>query len=250
MIIAIAHRLRRQRGVISLLTLGFMVGAGMTLLVTLWGIARVTGAFNTLYTANEAASYAALSASDVEPGGLIKVRCQNLDDTICKRTGAGASITGDDALSAAEAVMEKSLQSRPFGLCYDGEIGGTCRGPGEVKLIADFAGSPAPSIKVFNMGGTSRDQILRCLDSFGQSKIPANQDLKPSPSGGIDCWGLGEYGQVYSPNFNTGVITRAKAEIEFFPGCLNGAICPSTEVRVASSASQDQPVPGNTSWGN
>lgn len=230
-----------------------MVGLGMTMLVTLWGIARVTGAFNTLYTANESASYAALSASRFnEINGRIEVKClltnaePGVPDTVCEETGSGAK---QQALVAADQVMRQSLAERPFGLCYDGSDD-RCNA-NEVRLLADFPRNDAekrnwqgPSIKVFNMDKLSDPRL--CRNSAG---YPAGQGLRSkdyaTSNGEIICWGLSEYGQVYNANLSTGVITRAQVDLEFLPGCLNASLCPTADIRVASSASQDQPVKTN-----
>jgi hypothetical protein len=83
-----------------------------------------------------------------------------------------------------------------------------------------------------------------CIDGSGQVAIPEGRDVLVD-SGQISCWGLREYGQIYNPYFDTGVITRSQARVDYFPGCLNASLCPRAEIRVAASAAQDQPIPGN-----
>jgi hypothetical protein len=246
-------RISSQRGVIALLTLVFMIFLGMTMLVLLWGIARVTGAFNTLYAANQSAAYAALSSTKVSEAGPVRVRIdcdgslRSADPgvepaTICERSGSG---TVPPALVAADSVMRATLgagQNR-FGLCYDGNpSGGPCPAETEVRLVAEYSGgaSWSPSFKAFNM--PQRVSTYSCINGSGEVEIPEGKDVRATSSQ-IACWGLREYGQIYNPNFETGVITRAQARVDYFPGCLNANLCPRAEIRVAASASQDRPIP-------
>lgn len=226
MIMKTRQRLREEKGAIALLTLAFLIFAGLLSLFILWGIARVTGAYNLMYASNQSAAYAAATA--VDSGATI--RCNALNRYVCRKT-PGVS----DAYSVAEGVMEASIdpgEQETFGLCY----GSACPSDGRVSLVSDFtSGSRNNAIKVFNF------PVQSSYPCFVNGISNDVYEL----GGKLVCWALDE-GGLYTPQKESGVITRSRASLEYvpLPGCKVESIflpCLQADLRVAAAARLDQP---------
>lgn len=235
------RRLRKERGAIALMTLAFLVFAGLSALFILWGIARVTGAYNLMYAANQSASYAAVTA--VESG--TRIRCNNPDPNIsvvCLRSTDPSAQT--DAYAVASSVMAASInpeEQQTFGLCYSNGPN-ECSDEGSVRLVSDFAEPAArdDAIKVFNVD--SSEEVAELCGALQDDVFRASRPGSP-----LICWGLEEAG-VTTLQRTSGVITRAEASLPLgqFIGCQDGGAidflpCIDVNLRVASSARQTQP---------
>lgn len=224
----IMHARRRaaeEEGVIALATLGFMVAAGMAVIVLLWSIGAITGAYNSLYAANQAAAYAAASAT-VAPANA------NSSSQLafqCTYASPGSTLcTGGTSYDAAQSVMTTMLNtSRPgdFGLQYGGNVAMTLnaysidRTPGEARAEAAAYGCRIP------VGSDA-----------GYTPIDGN----PTDSE-LNCWDLHEEGVDFGVKYTSTVVSRSTANVNVLPGC-GLALCNAT-MNVVAAASEDQPHP-------
>jgi len=259
---------RREDGAIALMTLAFMLTVGILSITFLWSLALITGAYNALYVANQNAAVAAASAAQrpagTGPGGVSSGSSQ-LEYPCNQATTAafgGMCVASHDspnsavarvspALLAARTVMRESLSDRPFGLNF---AAGADRNVAMISRLAlnlnpegiDNIESRADAIELFNMTRSAGEvrRILRqpgaeCLMSpiLGWGYIP--QQYSGDPFGGVfHCWQLEENGITFPKNYNSGVVTRAVADIELLPGC-GLAVC-RAQIVVSAGASQEQ----------
>lgn len=248
-------RVADERGVAALLTLAFMMSVGVAIVITLWAISVASGAFNLLYSVNQSAAYAAVSA--VSTGEADSNQMQ-ID---CGDVIAGASCAQTSgAWRAANHVFSFGLQEGNFGLTYDGN---------------SRSGSVKWNIYPFNMDlkqGEVRRELIRRTGSSdivmigtlvtnnscggalhggrtigNNSKNMVNYEMLNNGIGAyaeeLFCWQVIERGVKYPPQFQSGVVSQASAEINLIPGCAM-AIC-RANVDVIASASFDQPSPTN-----
>lgn len=256
MITALLAARRREGGAIALATLAFMIGAGLTILITLWGIAYVTGAYNALYAANQSAAYAAATVTragdDPQAVGLedqLQIACKRRGpalegQTIC----VGSPDDDDEAIDAAQAVLAASLgpsaaERGPFGLYYDKTGSGAENGSvrlvgagfrpdpdGDVITIYEIQEPPANARLLTEARGLCGPEDLEEAGYF----------IDEAGAPHLVCWRLRESGVSYPPQFRTGVITRAVTEIPMLPVC--GSACGSVELRATAAATLDRPT--------
>jgi hypothetical protein len=223
------NSLRKARnndaGVTALLTLVFMMSAGLATLITLWAISVASGAFNLLYTSNQSAAYAAVTSVDAgnyATGDQLEINCSgsSANNTLC---------SSGEALDLAEAVFEASLYAEPeqygaYGLRYNRDNPAASN----VNWTMNFFNIPVSAGEARGLG----------------CNIPSNRDfnIALNEDGPVmNCWRVREYGVEFPPQYQSGVITRANANVELVPGC-ELSIC-RTRVSVIASAVQDQPSP-------
>lgn len=254
----LARRLRRLRGedgAIALLTLAFMVAAGMATILLLWGIGRATGAYNSLYAANQSAAYAAATATRVRPRGAVDVGAQIR--FLCATTSDPTDCVGGETFDAADAVMRAALgpgAPGAFGLRYPTDPGaaGTNvwfvdergRRTGQGLIQAYEIGISAGQARAFHEAGTDAGGG-RCLPAAGEDEGYYDPTPSPGPIGDevLQCWRVSEFGVAYPLQFHSGVISRVEAELPLYPGCQGAAWCPEIELRATSAATQAQPAP-------
>lgn len=231
------RRAGEEDGVIALATLAFMISAGMATIVMLWSIGAITGAFNALYAANQAAAYAAASATKT-PTGLgsnlqLPFDCEHNhgDATLCD---------GGKAFNAANAVMSTMLSpNRPgsFNLDY-----------GVNAFLTDETYTRRNVIRSYEINRPA-GQAKAQAEAFG-CPIPANRDFGVTPINGnpnaqeINCWRLTEFGISFPVRYQNAIVTRSIAYLNIFPGCTL-SIC-QIELRVVAAATEDQPTPFET----
>lgn len=225
--LVIRMRLRgaEEEGVIALATLGFMIAAGMAVIVLLWSIGVITGAYNSLYAANQAAAYAAASATtapvDANSSSQLAFQCNYASpgSTLC---------VGGGSYDAAQSVMGTMLNtSRPgdFGLQYGSNVAMTLnaysinRTPSEAKAEANAYGCGIPA-----------------GSDAGYTAIEGNPtDLE------LNCWDLKEEGVDFGTQYTSAVVARSTANVNVLPGC--GLTLCNTTINVVAAASEDQPNP-------
>ncbi len=240
-------RVAAEDGAIAMATLCFLIFTGFIVITTLWGIAYITGAYNTLYSANQAAAYAAATATgetSSAPSPQLRFACSSRSgplDTVCM---AGPS------MNAASAVMSATFAPNApgsFGLSYDSGAGP------RVRLTGAGYGAGANQISIYEIGmPASRARQLAqapppegaggCNPGAGSDHgvyDPYPQDQLP---GTLVCWRLSEFGIEYSPQYQSSVVTRAAVDLPLLPGC-DASFCPVISLRTVAAATQDQPEP-------
>jgi hypothetical protein len=257
------------------MTLVFLLLVGVVSIIFLWSISIVTGAYNTLYIANQNAAIAAASTASTEAsdgaGNQAVFQCdptvaQELSgaSTACSlptASAAGAAlaeIEGAPAVFAARAVMRDSLANEPFGLRFVNSP----QGAKNVQLIpepwvASFA-SGREYVMRFNVPLTSGD-IQSRLANGASCIIPSDRyygtlsdELLPPGGRAIHCWQIKERGVNFARQFNSGVITRARAQLQIFgncpvPGVSVPLICGTQEITVSAAATLKQ-LRGREDW--
>lgn len=243
----------QQHGAISILTLAFLLLVGIVSLIFLWLIAALTGAYNTLYIANQNAAIAAASTANSDqalgqPSYLCTSPGRELTDgsQACaiptNSSNTGESIEAAPAIFAAKTVMEQSLLDGSFSLQFSGP-------DKNVQLI------PPPGteieenteyIMLYNIA-TSKGQIedimrrdgLECLIPENRYWGRLNGPGIEETLGDIQCWQVRERGVTFAKQYTSGVITRARAQFELFPGCPLD-FCQSPEIIVTAAATVRQ----------
>jgi hypothetical protein len=253
-----------QRGAISVLTLVFMLLIGVIIIIFLWTIAVLTGAYNTLYIANQNAANAAAGAASTEElqGAQLGYLCQSPGQPVASPSSTACSLPtnspGDQAqlelenagaVFAARKVMRETLRNRPFGLRFTGA-------DKNVQLIPEPWVTPANNreyVLLYNVA-LSKGEISSRLAAGASCQIPSGRfygRLSDSPPGSasIHCWQVKEDGMLFAQQYNSGVITRARAQIELFPNCpaIITALCGRQEITVNAAATLRQP-PSSSSW--
>lgn len=236
MIARLVNVRRNEEGAIALMTLFFMVFAGLALLLLLWGIARATGAFNALYAANQSAALAAATAAKggeaAAGNGQIAFDCgaRPADPTDCISGGA---------FHAADSVMRASLgpgAPGTFGLQYT-----TVQSqPGTNVWLVDERGQRLGHglVQAYEVGyqaGIARNLADQCT--------PGTLEDEAYVNGILGCWRVREFGRAFPKQFQSGIISRARAELELYPGCQGANWCPTVDMMVTSAATQAQPTP-------
>jgi len=229
---AVRARARRQHGVIATMTLFFFVGCGFATLLLLWSIGIITGAFNALYAANQAAAYAAVSATNNQNGGAdysnqLSFQCVYSSANIC---------TGGASYTAANDVMNAELgPSAPgrFNLTY-----------GDNTFLVGPSGQPN-QIEAFDITRpAAAAQALAAANgcSFAPGQDGGYTGLAPGdPNPSLNCWRISEFGIDFPIQYSSGVITRSTATLNAIPGC-SYSFCTIT-MNVAAAATENEPAP-------
>lgn len=244
-----AHKrlIAEEKGIVALLTLGFMTFIGFTSLLVLWGLSYTSGAYTTLYGATQAAAYASVSQVDVAAQSSAQPSFDCGDNFNSSVSGGSAVCTQGRTAQAARDLLSSQVpcSKAPYGLHYCSD------GSGNVKLLDD-ALNPSNGILAYEVayapGAAFVADSQHNCDNF-------------DPQGQRICW-TNPYAAiaVTSHNYSSGVVVATQATIPFFPGCNldsylkaffphRGAglpnICRVTFlVTVPASVGQQEPFPG------
>jgi hypothetical protein len=225
-----------------------MLAAGMATIILLWGIGRATGAYNALYAANQSAAYAASTAARSHGSGEVdgpQIRFQ------CNTTNDPTDCVGGETFAAADQVMSAALgpgASGTFGLRYttNPNAAGTNVWLVDERerrlgygLVQAYEVSLAPSL------ARRLASRVGCIPNAGEDE--GYFDLTPSPGPLGDellvCWRVQEFGTAYPLQFQSGIISRARARLALYPGCASASWCPTVDMVATSAATQSQPNP-------
>jgi hypothetical protein len=216
--VAARRKLKDQRGAVALMTLGYLITCGLICLLTLWGIANATGAYNALYGVTQSAAYAAASATE-SPAGT--------SDSLTFQCGGTPSPSGDctsgEAFTAAQDAAVTGLSSGVpgrFGLVY-----------GANASLTDSNGNAANIIYAYSPAGTPAEN----QDFFAKT----GKCTQVNPDTGaviLACWRLQD-SVASTANFEPGTAVYMRADI---PLCMS-SICPSITLRTAAAATVSQP---------
>jgi hypothetical protein len=217
LLLAIKKRLQNQTGAVALMTLGYMIACGMICLVTLWGIANATGAYNTLYGVTQSAAYAAASQTDptsIGETGTVRFLCDG--SAVECRSGA----TFNAAQNAAITGLSAGVPGR-FGLTY-----GVAQ---FTDLNGNYTGSPL--IYAYSPVVSPGEAETYFNDTGSCTRYNAETQQES-----LICWDLND-AVSSSVNFEPGVAVYMRAEI---PLCMS-SLCPNIGLSTAAAATTSQP---------
>lgn len=230
----IIERRYEEEGVIAIITLMFLLTAGIASIVLLWSIGIATGAYNKLYIANQAAAYAAVTTATSPDPAINPGRNQ-----LVFRCGFSALVLGDSTVCAdgntftvAENVFQRSLSENPsgggnFGIRYNVTGDNT-----DFYAVASNGNSDIgpqyPGLNIYEVPNSATKTRLNCSSS-------ASGFVQPS-----GCWRVVEDGVTFPWQYTSGVVTRAKTTIPSVPGLCSGTGCPHITLQVKASASLNQ----------
>ena len=264
MIRFLLQRRFREEGAIALATFAFIVFVGLVILLTLWGIAYTTGAYNALYSANQSAAYAA--ATVTRPSWEPKDTPSDQPLITCGRRarlqdGNNSYVTvcyddpgrSDEAIDAAQQVLAASLGSSksrpgPFGLYYDG--GSSDEGIGSVRLVGPRGArgqGDLITIHEITMSPADARNLAEGLDLCPEDGIAEAgyiEDLEPIEV----CWRLRDEGITYPRQYHAGVVVRSEAKLPLLPICSESNYCPTFRLQAVAAATLDRPWLPRNSW--
>lgn len=224
LIISMRRRAASEDGVIALATLAFMIAAGMAVIVLLWSIGVVTGAYNSLYAANQAAAYAAASATQApttsDSSSQLSFQCSySGDPTLC---------TGGASYDAATSVMRTMLNPNR---------------PGDFNL--NYGANVSMSLRAYSIGRTAHQAEAQAA-AYGCPINPSDgagyTPLDGNPyQNSLNCWQLEENGLRFPVQYTSAVVAKSDATVNVMPGCTL-SFC-TQNIEVIAAASQDQPNP-------
>lgn len=230
-------RAREQSGVIALATFVFCTTAGGMILLGLWGIAYISGAYNALYAATQSAALSSVTAtrSSAENQGFTQLTfdCggRSARDTAC---------SSGPTVEAAQKVFEAMFapgQPGTYGMRYSPNSPG---GLGQIHLVdssLNYSGRDQVNVyEVFTTPAASRNN---CELRDGQTVDFYINDPN-STNNSVICWRMIEFGNDFQPNYTSAVVVRSTVLLPAIPFC-NANFCPIIKLNAASAASQAQP---------
>lgn len=242
-------RLAREDGAIALLTLVFMIGAGIAMLILLWGIGRSTGAYNALYAANQSAAYAAVTASKSRGAGATDTSAQlrfqcNYD------ANDSTDCIGGETFGVADQVMTAALgpgAGGTFGLQYTTNPNAAGTNVWFVDERGQRTGRGLVQAYEIEVNPTNARRIGRHLNGCHPAAGEDEGYYQPNPwdpsRGTLYCWRVRELGVDFEPQYQSGVISRVRAQLPIWDGCAGASWCFNVDMVATSAATQSQPQP-------
>lgn len=240
----LANRFIAERsGVITLMTIGFMAGAGVVIVFALASIGFGTSIYNAQYQATQTAAYSAASTIKQSQGGGQSIIDCSIPDP------ASAWCASGPAFDAAEQSLYASLGSKAtnpsaFGLFYNG----INRAPGvnEVPLyLSDANKNPNRGIYVYNL--TAPFGVAKAgYENFKNNPVPGQTPCFNSNQSGAAqrlCWQVNDGNWLGAPIFQSGVVVRTITELRLPPGCSNFCFKPVRLVATAGATSSSPETP-------
>ncbi len=231
LLLTVAARWRRQRGVIALLTLVWMMTLGVVCWFTLWAIGWATGQYDVLYSSAQEAAYAAVGTALPTSNGSEQLAF----DCGIRYSPLTGVCPGGQTLAAVHRVLAASLGPGipgRFGLCYGSGCGQQNVQLTEAQQPAG-SGQPADEVYAFNIGippglAQKDDPNRTC---------PATV---PDPNGGGQvraCWQVPAYLGTSVPHYTSGVMLSVTAQAPMCSSLLCLAVG-SNQISLTVAAAQ------------
>jgi hypothetical protein len=209
-------RSSEEEGIAMILTIVFLMTAGMVMIFMIWGIAYTTSVQTRLYGATQVASYAAVNevvfagGYGASPGVQPPFACNNggLDEP----TNSNPVCDSGQAADTARTLLQASLQGQ-LGLSYATD------GSGNVQLL-DAQGNVTNGILAYQVGvgsGAARSVDPGCA---GTAEIDSTTYRTCWLNPGRDLFNGGQ------KNYSSGVVVITKVTVPFVPGCNSLILCP------------------------
>lgn len=226
---SLIRRLRGEEGIAMLLTVVFLMGAGMVIIFTIWGVAYTTTAQTRLYGATQAAAYAAsnevqFASSDQGYVGVQPPFACN-DANIGVPGNLNPVCTSGETVDTARLLLQESLQGQ-LGISY----------PGNVQLL-DAQGNVTNGVLAYQVGVSSG--AARSVDPLcsGSGLIDSTNYLTCWLNPGRDIFNSGQ------KNYSSGIVVITRVTLPFVPGCTATWICPRFTFTNAVPATVGQQSP-------
>jgi hypothetical protein len=240
---AARNRASAHDGAVALLTLVFMVGAGLVMIVFLWSIAYATSVYSYQLQANQAAAYAAVqsvitgSGEGEEAGGQLVFDCGPSYDPATGWCTAGKTFTAADSAlrNALPATVVNGRRAGRFNLVYDPT------GGGNVFTLRTTEGAVVPDRGIYAWSIPYDPAEARRVD--GNCDNQPDPGINPAPQGGPPyCWTFSPFGPNARADdehhYTSGVAIYLASTISL-PGCV-ASWCPTWQIHTGASATQDQ----------
>lgn len=229
---------REEEGAIALMVLVFMMTAGVATILTLWSIGSITGAYNKLYIANQAAAYSAATTAGRSVYGDYQQLVFNCNGVQGDGTTCGP---GDRTFDVANDVFGKTLTNSSgyggFGLRYDSN--NIYAGSNTANLFTALNRSRITregGLEIYEIASTPEQAKIRC------NNINAGAgDTYKEYNGALTCWRIIEGGIEFPWQYTTGVLTQAEATVPKIPGlCSASSSFCQVNLKVKAAASLNQ----------
>lgn len=255
---AVRRRLKRERGVVALMTVAFLAVAGLVCVLLLWGIGYAAGAYNALYTATQNAAYAAVStAVPSTSGNQPQFQCAVNEPSILTQWRCSGGTTYQAAITSLQGSLGTNVPGT-FGLTFNPAGCSAPSGAGQTAVcITDNTytfqqGQPQGAIEAMPVEQSPSAASAKCnFPPVGTAGI--NTDAGYGSRFQLSCWRLSELDQLVPggggvtpdqlTNYESGVVIRTAAQMVVPPFCKIGTwFCPSIEVTAVAGAEQSQPA--------
>lgn len=222
---SLIRRCRDEQGIGMMLSLVFMMTAGVTIFFVLWGVSYVTAVTTKVYGATQIAAYAAANEVNFINNPVASWQpsfdCRGND--LFDPSNPTPTCTSGPAVDTARLIMQEQLQGNPPGVVYRAD------GSGEVQLL-DAGGNVTNGIIVYHVplpAGAARAADPGCTGSAAVDGVATRT-----------CW-KNPRADAFTgnqANYTSGVVINARVTVPFVPGCGGISLCPVMTFDIAVPA--------------